>query len=154
MGNTENYASNNSSIVACVFVTVVTFLPSRCLATIRGFSPTRSLATIRGYSARFNQVSASLDFATIIIYRARSSALRSVSAFMPPPPQVTGWPSYTSRHRVPFSSPTTTRRATVVVFQPASTRGNLVSCCRNSNLGGMPERRTAESNPDIPNCKL
>jgi hypothetical protein len=32
-GYIENDASNNSSIVACVFVTAVTFLPSRCLAT-------------------------------------------------------------------------------------------------------------------------
>jgi hypothetical protein len=38
--------SNNSSILACVFVTAVTFLPSRCLATIRGFLPNRCLATI------------------------------------------------------------------------------------------------------------
>jgi hypothetical protein len=29
--------SNNSSIVGCVFVTAVTFLPSRCVATIREF---------------------------------------------------------------------------------------------------------------------
>jgi hypothetical protein len=29
---------------------------------------------------------------------------------------VTGWPRYTPRHRVPFSSPSTTRRATVEVF--------------------------------------
>jgi hypothetical protein len=36
-GHIENDASNNSSIVACVFVTAVTFLPSRCLATIGGF---------------------------------------------------------------------------------------------------------------------
>jgi hypothetical protein len=34
----ENDASNNSSIVACVFVTAVTFLPSRCLATIGFFT--------------------------------------------------------------------------------------------------------------------
>jgi hypothetical protein len=33
-GHTENDASKNSSIVACVFVTAVTILPSRCLATI------------------------------------------------------------------------------------------------------------------------
>jgi hypothetical protein len=45
-GHIENDASNNSSIVACVFVTEVTFLPSRCLATIRGFLPSRCLATI------------------------------------------------------------------------------------------------------------
>jgi hypothetical protein len=47
-GHIENDASNNSSIVACVFVTVVTFLPSRCLATIGGFLPSRCLATIEG----------------------------------------------------------------------------------------------------------
>jgi hypothetical protein len=35
----ENDVSNNSSIVACVFVTMVTFLPSRCLAMIGGFLP-------------------------------------------------------------------------------------------------------------------
>jgi hypothetical protein len=38
----ENDASNNSSIVACVFVIAVTFLPSRCLATIRGLLPSPS----------------------------------------------------------------------------------------------------------------
>jgi hypothetical protein len=35
-GHIENDATNNSSTVACVFVTAVTFLPSRCLATIGG----------------------------------------------------------------------------------------------------------------------
>jgi hypothetical protein len=34
----------------------------------------------------------------------------------------TGWPSYTPGHRVPFSSPSATRKATVEVFQPPSTR--------------------------------
>jgi hypothetical protein len=34
----------------------------------------------------------------------------------------TEWPSYTPRHWVPFSSPPTTGRATVVVFEPASPR--------------------------------
>jgi hypothetical protein len=33
----ENDVSNNSSIVACVFVIAVTFLPGRCLATIGGY---------------------------------------------------------------------------------------------------------------------
>jgi hypothetical protein len=46
-GHIENDASNNSSIVPCVFVTVVTFLPSRCLATTGGCLPSRRLATIR-----------------------------------------------------------------------------------------------------------
>jgi hypothetical protein len=34
----------------------------------------------------------------------------------------TGWPSYTHRNLVPFSSPPTIRRDTVEVFEPASTR--------------------------------
>jgi hypothetical protein len=50
-------------------------------------------------------------------------------------PPGAGWPSYTPRDRVPFSSPPTTRRATVEVFDPASTRDpalpNLVSLFYN-----------------------
>jgi hypothetical protein len=42
----ESDVSNNSSIVACVFVTMVTFLPGSCLATIGGFLPSRCLATM------------------------------------------------------------------------------------------------------------
>jgi hypothetical protein len=38
MGHIENDASNNFSIVACVFVTAVTSLRSRCLATIGGYT--------------------------------------------------------------------------------------------------------------------
>jgi hypothetical protein len=34
----ENNESNNSSIVMCVFVAAVTFLPSRCLTMIRGYT--------------------------------------------------------------------------------------------------------------------
>jgi hypothetical protein len=45
-GHIENDASNNYSIVACIFVTAVTFLPCRCLATIGGFLPSRRLAII------------------------------------------------------------------------------------------------------------
>jgi hypothetical protein len=48
-GHIENDASKNSSIVTCEFVTTVTFLPIRCLATIRGFLPSRYLATIKGF---------------------------------------------------------------------------------------------------------
>jgi hypothetical protein len=44
----ENDASNNSSVVACVFVTAATFPPSRCLATIEGFLSCRCLATVGG----------------------------------------------------------------------------------------------------------
>jgi hypothetical protein len=39
-------------------------------------------------------------------------------------PSGAGWPSYIPGHRVPFSSPPTTRGATVEVFEPASTRGS------------------------------
>jgi hypothetical protein len=52
MVHKENDASINSSIVACVPVATVTFLPSRCLATIEGFLPSRFLATIEGYAYR------------------------------------------------------------------------------------------------------
>jgi hypothetical protein len=46
------------------------------------------------------------------------------------PPGI-GWPSYTTRHWVTFSSPPTTRRATEEVFEPASARGSVgrVNCC-------------------------
>jgi hypothetical protein len=50
-GHIENDASNNSSIVGCVFVTAVTFLPSRCVATVGRFLPSRFLATIREFLA-------------------------------------------------------------------------------------------------------
>jgi hypothetical protein len=36
-GQIEHDSSNNYSITVCLFVTAVTFLPSRCLATIGGF---------------------------------------------------------------------------------------------------------------------
>jgi hypothetical protein len=36
-GRIDNDVSNNSSIATCVFVTAVTFLPSHCLATVRGY---------------------------------------------------------------------------------------------------------------------
>jgi hypothetical protein len=39
----ENDASNNSYIIACVFVTMVTFLPSHCLATVGRFLPKRKV---------------------------------------------------------------------------------------------------------------
>jgi hypothetical protein len=38
----------------------------------------------------------------------------------------TGWPSYTPKHEVPSSSPPTTRREAVEVFEPASTRTNYL----------------------------
>jgi hypothetical protein len=63
IGHIENGASNSSSVVACFFITVVTFLPSHCLARIggilpsrclddRGILPSRCLAAIGGYTYR------------------------------------------------------------------------------------------------------
>jgi hypothetical protein len=46
-------------------------------------------------------------------------AWRVRSPYLYPPRK--GWPGYTPRHWVPFSSPPTTRRATMEVFEPAST---------------------------------
>jgi hypothetical protein len=55
-------------------------------------------------------------FEILLTSRARSQHLY---------PPGTGWPSYTPGHWVPFSSPLTTRRATVEVFEPASTRDSF-----------------------------
>jgi hypothetical protein len=49
-GHIENDASNDSSVVACAFVTAVRFLPSCCLVTIGGSLPSCCLATIGGFS--------------------------------------------------------------------------------------------------------
>jgi hypothetical protein len=45
---------------------------------------------------------------------AQPPTRRTRSLYLCPP--VTGWPSYTPRHRIPISSPSTTRRAPVEVF--------------------------------------
>jgi hypothetical protein len=55
-----------------------------------------------------------LRFETPPTYRAGSPYLY---------PPGTGWPSYTPRHWVPFSSPPGTQRAMVEVIEPASTQG-------------------------------
>jgi hypothetical protein len=46
----------------------------------------------------------------------------------------TVWPNYTTGHWVPFSSPSTTRRATVDIFGPASTRASTHSLLQLSWL--------------------
>jgi hypothetical protein len=43
-GHIKNDAPNNSSIVVCVFVIVVMFLPSLCIATLGGFLPNQAIA--------------------------------------------------------------------------------------------------------------
>jgi hypothetical protein len=66
-------------------------------------------------------------------------------------PTGTGWSSYTPRHRVPFSSPATTRRATVKVFEPASTRGTQPAGLGPSlySLGADPTENTTSSSPVV-----
>jgi hypothetical protein len=57
----------------------------------------------------------------ILLSQIRDSPTwRTRSPYLYPPG--TGWPSYNPRHWVPFSSPSTTRRATVEVFEPVSTQ--------------------------------
>jgi hypothetical protein len=72
-------------------------------------------------SARLHLVFTSLDFETIILLQSRVVSVesnpptwRTRSLYLFPP--VTGRTSYTPRHQVPFSSPSTTRRAKVGVF--------------------------------------
>jgi hypothetical protein len=50
--------------------------------------------------------------------------LRRCTPYLYPPG--TGWPGYTPRQWAPFSSPPTTRGATVEVFDPASTRDSAL----------------------------
>jgi hypothetical protein len=81
----------------------------------------------------------------ILLSQTRDSATwRARSPELYPPG--TGWPSYTPRHWVPFSSPPTTRRARGEVFEPASKRCSsiLLSCFRSMlyDLGAAPTENT------------
>jgi hypothetical protein len=69
-----------------------------------------------------------LRFETPPTWKARSSYLYRPG---------TGWSSYTPRHWVPVLTPPTTRRATVEVFEAASTRevGEVVLWSRRDGLG-------------------
>jgi hypothetical protein len=71
-----NDASNNSSVVACVFVTVVTFLLSRCLATLRVLLPSRYLATIGEYTNLIR---------LLLFFQNKENGLKSYAR---PPPNV------------------------------------------------------------------
>jgi hypothetical protein len=60
---------------------------------------------------------------------------RTRSLYLCPP--MTGWPSYIPRHRVPFSSPSTTRRAMVeghILFSSTKTHILWQSLCRHMNV--------------------
>jgi hypothetical protein len=77
---------------------------------------------------------------------------RNRSPYLYPPG--TGWHSYTPRHWVPFSSPPTTRRATVEVFEPDST-GRTDSRnrrCSSLSLGTGRIENTTSKNSSIVAC--
>jgi hypothetical protein len=59
-------------------------------------------------------------------------------------PPETGCPDYTPRHWVPFSSPPSTLRATVEVFDPASTRDRsiLLQFCFRYVASGRTQQKT------------
>jgi hypothetical protein len=57
-------------------------------------------------------------------------------------PPATVWPGYTSRHWVPSSSPPTTRRTTVKVFDPASTWLLSVRTCATFTSLGRTEQKS------------
>jgi hypothetical protein len=98
-------------------------------------SPYVTSSLARGWVCRLQLL---LTFASAVILRSESRGThnhillsqirdsppwRARSPYLYPPG--TWWPSYTPRHWVPFSSPPTTRRATVEVLEPASTRATL-----------------------------
>jgi hypothetical protein len=104
--------------------------------TIAVFSPYVTSSLTRGYVCRLRLL---LAVASAVIFGSESRGthdhiLLSQIRDTPQPggrspylyPTGTGWPSYTPRHWVPFSSPPTIRRAAVDVFEPASTRARIV----------------------------
>jgi hypothetical protein len=94
---------------------------------ILGYSPYVTSSLTREWVCRLQLL---LVLASAVILKSKSRGThnhillsptwRDRSSYLYPP--VTGWPSYTPRHWVPFWSPPTTRRATVEVFDPSSTR--------------------------------
>jgi hypothetical protein len=97
-----------------------------------GYSPDITSSLMRGWVCRLKllwsspaQSFSGLSLAGLvtIFYCPRLETpptWRTRSPYLYPPGA--GRPSYVSRHRVPFSSPLTTRRVTVEVFEPASAR--------------------------------
>jgi hypothetical protein len=69
-----------------------------------------------------------------------SPTWRARSPYLYPPG--TGWPSYTPRHWVPFSSPPMTRKAVMEVFEPTSTRLNSSVSCLQDNSSARTTQKT------------
>jgi hypothetical protein len=97
-----------------------------------GYSPYVTSSLMRGWVCRLQLL---LVLASKVILRSESRGthdhilLSQIRDSPNPEGQVpvfisprTGWPGYTPKHWVPFSSPPTARRATVEVYDPTSTR--------------------------------
>jgi hypothetical protein len=96
MGHIEANASNNYSVVACVFVTTVTYFPSRCLETVRGFLPSCCLAMIRGIYRHTHTDSNVISQAYSVFFQNKESRLkmqidRSFPSSLPSSPSCTCW---------------------------------------------------------------
>jgi hypothetical protein len=97
-------------------------------------SPFWSVAFFRRF-CRNDPVSTSLDFEKVIFFTWPSAFrpktnLETRFLYLRPP--VTGWPSYTPRHRVPFFSPSTAPRGTVEALWPVSAQ--WVVCIITCNI--------------------
>jgi hypothetical protein len=95
-----------------------------------GYRPYVTFSLTRGWVCRLQLL---LVLASAVILGSKSRGIHDIfyclrfeipSTWMPRSPYFyppgTRWPSYMPRHWVPFSSPSTTRSATVEVFEPAS----------------------------------
>jgi hypothetical protein len=103
-------------IIIIIIITVIIICKTRAIAFLRRFCQIASPFHLFGFrSTIFFTEQGCQPCAQTPTWRTRSLYLCH---------PVTGWPSYTPRHRVPFSSPLTNLRATVEVFEPASTRDN------------------------------
>jgi hypothetical protein len=91
---------------------------------------------LRSESRRTHDHTYCLRFETSSTWRARSPYLKAPG---------TGWPSYTPRHWVPFSSLPTTDRATVEVFDPAWSPRYITS-------GRTQQKIPFPNNPSISAC--
>jgi hypothetical protein len=101
----------------CYFITVC-FIKSQWLCRLKNMEGRR---TIFFWATTFLRSFNSLDFPAVIFFTeqirhlyVRPPTWRTSSLYLCLP--VTGWLSYTPRHRVPFPSPSTTLIATVEVF--------------------------------------
>jgi hypothetical protein len=122
-GQSQNYVTTDgqsNSLSGCQAPSVVTVRQLR-VRWCGVPSPARGRVCRLQRAAGLMIIFYSLRFDTPPTWSARSAHLYSPG---------TGWPSYNVRHWVPFSSPRMTRKDTVEVYEPASTRGSVLSIFR------------------------